>query len=618
MALDKNKQKVIQLAFMLAAFMLLSKAAQIQLFDSSYKNQAIETTLDKKLVYPSRGLIYDRNGKLLVINNPIYDLKVTYNKVDPDMDTTKFCRLLEIDKETFIKNMEKDWRSPMYNKRTPFNFLNKISPEQFAKFQEHLFEFPGFFPVMRNIRGYPHQNAPHVLGYIGEVNRTDIDESEGVYSLGDYIGINGLEKQYEDQLRGAKGISYVLKDNLGREVENLDQGKLDSAAVSGRNIISTIDLDLQAYGEQLMQGKKGSIVAIEPKTGEILTMVSSPSFDPNLLSVNKYRGAAFKTLLEDTISRPMLDRSIMAKYPPGSIFKPILALIALQEGVTYPNRTIYCDMGYEYKGTFYGCHEHITPWNMKLAIQHSCNAYFMQLCRDVLEMHGFNNPAAGLQVMRNHLHDFGLGRRLGIDNMHENKGFVPDNDFYNKLYDKTIAPNGWRSTYIMSIGIGQGELELTTLQMANLAAIIANRGYHYTPHLLKYYEDNGERLEGKYAIKHTTKIDSNYYDIVVDGMERVIQAGTATSAYIPGISVCGKTGTSQNPHGKDHSVFFAFAPKDDPQIAIAVFVENAGFGGDYAAPIASLIIEKHINGEIAKNRKWIEERMTQLALIVKP
>jgi penicillin-binding protein 2 len=479
---SKSKQKIIQFAFLISAFILLSKAAQIQLFDSSYKTKALQTTLDKKLIYPSRGMIFDRNGKLLVINNPIYDLKVVYNKVDPNMDTTKFCSLLDITKETFNKNIIKDWSSPMFSKRNPFNFLNKISPEQYAKFQEHLFEFPGFFPVMRNIRGYPHKSAPHVLGYIGEVNRKDIDQSEGIYSLGDYIGINGIEKQYEEELRGSKGISYVLKDNLGREVETLDQGKLHSSAVSGRDIISTIDLDIQSYGEFLLQNKKGSIVAIEPKTGEILTMVSSPSFDPNLLSVNKNRGDAFQSLLRDTISNPMLDRSIMAKYPPGSIFKPILALIALQEGVTYLSRTIYCDEGYTYRGFTQGCHAHPTPWNIQMAIQHSCNAYFLQLCRDVLEVKGFNNPAEGLKILRQHLYDFGLGRKLGVDNMHENKGFVPTNEFYNKLYDKTIAPNGWRSTYIMSLGIGQGELELTTLQMANLAAIIANRGFYYTPH----------------------------------------------------------------------------------------------------------------------------------------
>ena len=603
---------------MISGALLLGKAAQIQLFTSSYKRQAIETTLDKKLVYPSRGLIYDRNGKLLVINNPIYDLEVTFNQIDPDMDTLKFCELLEIDVETFNKNLAKDWSLPQFSKRSPFIFLNKISPENYARFQEHLFEFPGFVPVMRNIRGYPHRSAPHVLGYIGEVDNNDIENSEKYYRLGDYIGINGLEKQYEEYLRGSKGISYTLKDNLGREVESFNQGELDASATSGRDIISTIDLDLQSYGEYLMQNKKGSIVAIEPESGEILTMISSPSYNPNMLSVNKDRGEAFRELLRDTVNFPMLDRSIMAKYPPGSIFKPVLALIGLQEDVTYPSRTIYCEKGYTYRGFTQGCHEHPTPWNVQMALQHSCNAYFLQLCRDVIEMHGFNNPADGLQVLRQHLYDFGLGRKLGIDNMHENKGFVPTNEFYNKLYDKTIAPNGWRSTYIMSIGIGQGELELTTLQMANLAAIIANRGYYYTPHLLKNFADNGERLSGKYAIKHQTRIDSIYYPPVIDGMERVINAGTATSAQIPGIAVCGKTGTSENPHGKDHSVFFAFAPKDDPKIAIAVFVENAGWGGTYASPIASLMMEKYLKGEVPDNRKWLEERMANAFLLENP
>ena len=436
--------------------------------------------------------------------------------------------------------------------------------------------------------------------------------------IGDYIGINGLENQYENLLSGQKGISYMFKDNLGREVDSYDSGSLDSSAISGEDIITSIDLDLQAYGEYLMQNKKGSIVAIEPSSGEILTMISSPSFDPNLLSVNQHRGDAFRELLSDTLSDPLLDRSVMAKYPPGSIFKPVLALIALQEGVTYANRTIYCDEGYTYRGFTQGCHDHSTPYNIKLAIQHSCNAYFLQVCRDVIEKHGFNQPEQGLDILVNHLYDFGLGRKLGIDNNYEHKGFIPTPAFYDNLYDKTIAPNGWRSTYIMSIGIGQGELELTTVQMANLAAILANRGYYYTPHLLKGFKNPDLNVPNKYDIKHAVRIDSIYFPTVIDGMERVVTAGTATNAQIPGIRVCGKTGTSENPHGKDHSVFFAFAPKDDPKIAIAVFIENAGWGGTYASPIASLMMEKYLNGEISNNRKWMEERMVEANLISSP
>lgn len=613
---DIGKQQIIQLVFLLAAILLIAKTAQLQLFNPSYQEQARRTTLFKKVLYPSRGLVFDRNDKLLVVNEAIYDLQVVYNQLNPKMDTSLFCSLLDISKETFINNIEKDFNSPRYRKNLPFTFLSRIDSEKYAAFQEHLFEFPGFYPVVRNIRQYPNSTAAHVLGYIGEVNKTTVDTSDGAYLSGDYIGVSGLEKTYENELKGAKGVSFLLKDNMGREVGVLSEGKMDSTAISGFDIRSTLDLDLQLYGELLMQNKRGSIVAIEPKTGEILTMVSAPSYDPNLLSINKDRGKAFNNLLSDTINKPFLDRSLMAKYPPGSIFKPILSLIALQEGVTFPERSIRCPGYYQYRSFRYGCRDHPRPRDISIALGYSCNTYFFTVVRDIIEKYGFSQPGQGLDLMVSHLNNFGLGRTLGIDHLHENKGFVPGSAFYDNLYKDEYS--GWRSTYIMSIGIGQGELELTTLQMANLASILANQGFYRIPHLVKSFNNNESAIPNEYQENISVGINSEHFQPVIDGMEYVVDFGTARLAQVPGIKVCGKTGTSQNPHGEDHSVFFAFAPKENPQIAIAVYVENAGGGSSIAAPIAGLLIEKYLTGEISRKKKWLEDRMLQMAIVQSP
>lgn len=610
---DSIRPLMIRRSILLVSLLLILKVASIQLLDRSYSQRADARTLYNKPLYPSRGLILDRKQRVLVYNNPVYSIEVTENQLKKDIDVVRFCELLKIDTSVYRQAMQRLRSDRHHSPGLPATFLQNLPPAQFAPLQENLHEFTGVSYVLRNVRGYPNPVAPHVLGYISEVDQQTVDATPNLYVRGDYIGTTGMEKTYEKWLKGQKGVSYVLKDNIGREVGRMGGGILDSAAISGNDIITTLDLDLQAYGELLMQNKKGSIVCIEPSTGEVLALVSTPSYNPNLLTIHQGRSAAYSSLQQDSLN-PLFDRSVMAEYPPGSIIKPVLALIAMQEGVLYPRRTIYCNGGYHYKKLSIGCHGHPTATNVTSAIQHSCNAYFVQVFRDLIEQEGFSNPARGLEKLNQYLADFGLGTPLGIDLPHEKSGNVPTPEYYDKEY----YPDPWRSTFILSLGIGQGELALTTLQMANLAAIIGNRGEYYTPHLLKAIA--GTEIEPIPAFVQHRKVPINreFFDPVIDGMERAVSAGTATSAYLNTISICGKTGTSQNPHGEDHSVFYAFAPKDNPKIAIAVYVENGGWGGTYAAPIASLMIEKYVHGDIALSRKWVETRILNTDLIVNP
>ena len=445
----------------------------------------------------------------------------------------------------------------------------------------------------------------------------DIENRKDVYEIGDIKGTSGIERIYEEELRGQRGYEYLLKDNVGRAVESFRRGSLDRFAKSGEDIVSTLDVSLQAYGEELMQNKRGGIVAIEPSTGEILTMISAPTYDPNALSLGKSRNSAFLQLLSDTINKPFLDRAIQAKYPPGSIFKPILSLIAMQEGMWYADKPMLCSGEYDVnkrRGFIQKCREHPNPYNVKIALQHSCNTYYYQMIRDYIDRYGFNNPGKGLDELMSYLDKFGIGRALGIDILNESGGFRPSSEFYDRRIN--TREYSWRSTYVLSLGIGQGELELTTLQMANLAAIIANRGFYYVPHLIKSFE-SGKNIGLRYTEINEVPIDSVYFEPVIEGMERVIYAGTGQKAYVPGITICGKTGTSQNA-GIDHSVFFGFAPKHDPKIAIAVYVENAGGGGEVAAPIGGLMIERFLNGKILPRRKFLEEKVKDIDLIEKP
>ncbi len=615
MATKSNSRiRIIQVVFILSAMVLVMKAAQLQLFDTSFRIRADATAIEKHVVYPARGIIYDRNNKLLVNNDPMYDLMVTYNAINPNMDTAKFCNILGIDKETFIANLSKDWESKRFSKSIPFPFLKKISPYTYARFQEALWEFPGFFPQLRIARGYPHHNAANVLGYIREVDQNQITSSGGLYGLGDYIGISGLEGYYERLLMGRKGIQYIMKDNMGRPVGPYRDGAQDSIPVSGLDLVSSIDLDLQQYAEKILQGKRGSVVAIEPQTGEILAAVSSPTYDPNLLTINQGRGKAFAGLIND-YDKPLYNRIAQAKYPPGSIFKTVVGLSAMQMGVLTPNRSISCPGAYYYRGGKVKCHHHPPSVNVSHALQYSCNTYFITVLRDAVDKYGFTRPGKGLAELDGHLFDFGLGHPLGTDMMHETRGNIPTPEFYEKRYGRD-----WRSTYMMFIGIGQGEIQLSTLQIANLAAVIANRGYYYVPHLIKGFKNEKMDIPEAFREKHISGVDAKYFNPVIDGMEAAVASKwCGWSTPIPGITLCGKTGTSQNPPYKEHAVFMAFAPKENPKIAIAVLIENAGFGAQSAAPIASLIVEKYLRGYIeAPYRQEREKEMTRLNLLGPP
>lgn len=609
------KYLTIRNVFLICAAALVAKAAHLQLLDDTFSRRADATTIEKLTVYPPRGLVFDRTGQRLILNNiATFDLMATYKQVDfKNMNIPKFCRLLGITREEFNKNINKDWKSGRFSKSVPFVFLKKLPEETYARLQESLYEFPGFFVQVRNIRGYPFHAGAHVLGYINEADPRDIERSNGKYQSGDYIGAAGIELQYEDYLRGTKGYTSLLKDNLGRSVGKYMNGQFDTAAVPGKNIMSSIDINLQVYGEYLMQNKTGSVVAIEPRTGEILAMLSGPTYDPNLLTMTQERGAVFSRLLNDPL-KPFFDRTVMAKYPPGSIFKTIVTLVGLQEGTINPDAGRGCGGGYFYGGRLYKCHHHAGIGNVVDALAYSCNSYYFQEFRAIVDKFGFYNPHAGLDKFTQYCDQFGLGRPLGMDYPNESAGNIPNSVYYDKIYPRNLG--SWKSPTIMSVGIGQGETQLTTIQMANLAACIANRGYWYPPHLVKAFTD-GTPIPSKYRQKQQVNIDRHNFELAVEGMEQCVIRGTARIAQVPGIAVCGKTGTSQNPHGEDHSVFFAFAPKDNPKIAIAVFVENAGWGASYAAPIAGLMIERYLNDTIASARKHIEERMVKANLIEK-
>lgn len=610
-----SRTKWIQMTIVFAAVVLIFQTGWLQLIDPTYGQRADRTTLVRRTLYPSRGLIMDRTGHLLVHNIPVYDLKVIYNQVPKDIDINFFCELLEIDTTSFFNRLEKNWKSQRYSKSVPFIFMDHIPAKKFQYIQEYLHLFPGFYGELRNARGYFESHSAHTLGYMSEVDQKRIDESDGIYAMGDFCGSTGIENYYESSLRGSKGAAYILKDNLGREIESLDQGRHDSLAVSGENLYLSLDHLLQAYGQQLLQNKRGSIVAIEPSTGEILAMISSPGYDPNELSISRQRGVVFNQLLSDTLN-PLFDRSVMAMYPPGSIFKPLLALVAMEQGLLDPNRTIYCQGAYYSSGFRRGCHLHPVPRNISAAIQYSCNTYFFTLYKEVIDQGGYTHPEIGMRKLNENMVEFGLGHKISVDVPGEKAGNLPTPEYFDKLYP---AKDGkWRSPYILSMGIGQGELQLTTLQMAHSAAIIANEGTYTDPHLLLAREPQDKAPEKEFYPRKRVSIDYRYFEPVIEGMSRAVKAGTATQAYIPDIEVCGKTGTSENSQGEDHSVFFGFAPRHQPKIAIAVYIENAGWGGSVATPIGGLMIEKYLKGEISEQRKRIETRMLEVDLIHGP
>ncbi|MCB0618810.1 MAG: penicillin-binding protein 2 [Saprospiraceae bacterium] len=612
---DQTRKNYIRALIILVGVILIGRALHLQVLDGSYAELAEATAIEKLTLYPARGLIYDRNRNLLIHNNPVFDLWVTYNQVSKDMDVGAFCELLSIDTTEYKKRLNKDWSDIRYSRSKPFVFLSTISAQTYGAFQERLFEFPGFFVQPRNVRGYPQAHGAHVLGFIREVNASEVENSEGSYQPGDYIGASGLEKAYEDQLKGVKGAQFVLKDNLGRIVGSYKDGSLDTSAVAGTNLITTLDIDLQTYAEKLMVNKIGAVVAIEPATGEILLMASMPTYDPNRLTISRERGQAVQELSQDSL-KPFFNRTVMAQYAPGSIFKPVLALIGLEEDAIQPSTSISCPGYYAYNNFTWGCRGHPPTPNVSRAIQYSCNTYFFQTFRRIVDQKSFYEPQVGLDTLVEHLYQFGLGRPLGVDVPWEEEGLVPTSEYYDRKYPR--EKGGWKSPTILSVGIGQGEIQLTTLQMANMAAIIANRGFYITPHLGKFLVKGDSLLPLASSDPWKVDIRPELFEPVIQGMMSVVEAGTGRAAGIPGISMAGKTGTVENPHGIDHSTFIAFAPAENPEIAIAVYVENAGGGGRYAAPIAGLLIEQFLNKSVHPSKKYLEDWMFQTNLISKP
>lgn len=589
-----SRRYVVIGIFVIVGLVYLCRLAYLQIFDDTYAELANRNALRYVTQYPSRGLIYDRNGKLLVYNEAVYDLMVIPRQVK-NIDTLEFCNLLKITKEEFIKKMEK---ARAYSTYTPSIFEKQISKEDFAPIQEKIYQYEGFYAQSRTLRYYPESVACHVLGYIGEVNE-DMIAKNPYYKKGDYIGMSGLEKSYEEILRGKKGSKITMVDVHNREKGSFKDGIYDTAAISGKNLYSTIDIELQKYAEALMKNKRGCIVAIEPSTGEVLCFVSAPYYDPNLL-VGRVRGKNYKALAED-ISKPLFNRVLMAEYPPGSIFKIAQALIALDMGVIQPNSGFVCDK------SLVGCHGHPSATNVRDAIKMSCNPYFYRVFQRVVQQTNPNtgkiDSKYGLMLWNDAAKRMGFGTRLDIDLPNVRKGYIPDTTFYNKWY-----PSGWNFYTIYSNSIGQGEVGVIPLQMANFAALVANRGWYITPHLVRSYGDEKQREKFvKYSKKNYSFIPSSYWDLAVEGMWGVVHeaGGTARRAKIDDIAVCGKTGTAEN-IGEDHSVFISFAPKTNPKIAVAVYIENAkGGGGTWAAPIASLVIEKYIRGEV--ERKEMEQ-----------
>ena len=583
----------------------------LQVIDTTHRQNPLNNSaVTIKYAYPDRGFIYDRMGKLLVANEVSYDIMIIPRDVEP-LDTLEFCNLLKINKEDFLKRFE---RTNNYSPRIPSIFLGQLSKEDYAYLQEKMYRYKGFFIQKRFLRKYPNSTSANVLGYISEVNERMLRNNPD-YQLGELVGYHGVEKQYEELLKGRKGVNFIQKNRFNKEIGPYKDGIYDTLPLPGEDITLTLDRDLQMYAEQLMVNKRGGIVAIEPSSGEILSLVSTPSYDPNML-VGRKRSRNSFLLFNDTISKPMLDRGLQAQYPPGSPFKIINALVGLQEEVITPQTSFYCYHGYKYGlGGFMKCHCGIVgaPISMNTGIYRSCNAYFANVYKRSIEK--YEDPKEGMDVWSNHVKSFGLGNYLGYDLPSGRTGLIPDAELYNGYY-----PNHqWKATTTISNAIWQGEVLTTPIQLANMTAAIANRGYYYTPHILKKVGDSAIQDKKFTSPKYTT-IDPRHFEPVIDGMFNVFEVGTARGSKIDGIEICGKTGTAENfkrINGEkvqftDHSIFIAFAPKDDPKIAIAVFVENGYWGSRWAAPIASLMIEKYIKGSVS--RDWLEKRMLEGSL----
>ena len=600
--LEKRKY-VIGGFLVLIALIYLIRLFDLQIQDGRYKASADSNAFLKKTVYPSRGLIYDRNGELVVYNQPAYDVMLIPRDVQP-FDTADFCRTLNITPQQLEKrfaDMRDKRLNPGYSSYTPQKLISQLSSQDYGRLQEKLYRFPGFFIQKRILRQYNHSTAANVLGNIREVSAKDI-QNDDYYSQGDYTGDLGVEKSYEPYLRGQKGFEILIRDARGRIQGRYEDGAHDIEPIAGRDLKLSLDVKLQEYAESLLVGKRGAVVAIEPATGEILCMASNPTYDPRLL-VGRERGNNYKALLDDD-SYPLFDRAIQASYPPGSTFKPTQGLIFLEEGIIDLNSTYPCHGGYINGGLKVGCHAHGSPLPLRPALQTSCNAYFCWGFKSMIDRRSkYGSSASAFEVWKNHLVSMGYGYRLGVDLPGETRGFLPNAKFYDKFYKE----GRWSANTIISVSIGQGEVLATPLQIANLGAMIANRGWFITPHVVKQIQDTV--MPPQYLERRYPTVDQKWFEPIAEGMRMAVTGGTCRKANLPDIAVAGKTGTAQNPHGNDHSAFMGFAPYENPRIAIAVYVENGGWGADYGVPIGSLVMEKYLKGEIAPDRKYMEEHM---------
>ena len=600
----ENRKFVVVGIVLTIVFVFIYRLFSLQIMNGQYKEYAASNAFLNKTVYPSRGVMYDRTGKLLVSNQPAYDVMVCMRSVS-DLDTLAFCQSLGITQEFFDKRMAdvKNRRlNPGYSSYTDQLFLSQLTAEESAKFQEQLYKFSGFSIQRRTIRQYNYPVAGHLFGDLGEVSKKNIAQ-DNYYVQGDFIGKQGIESFYEKQLRGEKGKEVLLRDAYGRIKGSYMDGAMDVAPTPGKNLTLSIDIELQTLAERLLQNKIGSVVAIEPATGEVLCMASSPTFDPQML-VGRKRGENHRLLSQDN-QKPLLNRAIMGTYPPGSTFKTSQALTYLQEGIITPETQFPCALGFRHRGLHVGCHAHSSPIALAPSLATSCNSYY---CWGLYRMIGadkYGSSQEALTRWKDHMVAMGFGYRLGIDLPGEARGFIPNAAFYDKWYGKH-----WNGLTIISISIGQGEVTLTPLQIANLGATIANRGYYLPPHIVK--EVQGGAIDSLYTTPKHTMVEKRHYETVVQGMREAVLNGTCVAANLPGIEVCGKTGTAQN-KGKDHSAFMGFAPMNDPKIAVAVYVENGGFGAVYGVPIGALIMEQYLTGslseESAKKAKNIQDRV---------
>ncbi len=584
--MNSIQRKVIQFVFIFVGLIYIGRLFVLQILDSRYKIEAEINAVEKIIEYPNRGLIYDRKGKLLVFNTPVFDITVILREFKLT-DTLEFCNKFGITPDS-LKGIVADLKKDKgYSRNKPMPLFKQLSTEDFGKIQSFLFDYHGLYVQARTVRSYPHKSLANALGYIGEISRTTLEkQTNNYYRQGDYIGLSGLEQSYEEILRGQRGVRFVMKDVKGVQKGRYRSGAYDTTSIAGENLVSTIDLELQQYGELLMQGKIGSIVAIEPETGEILAFVSAPSYDPALLSGRLY-SKNYGRILMDPL-KPLFNRPLMAMYPPGSIFKLAQALTGLELGVITERTQFSCDK------SLVNCHSHPSPTDLRSSIQWSCNPYyflaFKKIINQDLSTNKYKDTEMGFDMWRPHVMSMGFGSKIDVDLPNVKSGNIPSNQYYDKIY----GDMRWKFSTIYSLGIGQGEISIIPIQMANFAAMIANRGYYYSPHLVRNIGQDKRTLE-KYKTRHQTTIHPKHFKPIVDGMEQVVLAGTAAwTRSKDSVVICGKTGTAENPHGDDHSVFIAFAPKDNPKIAIAVFVENAGFGAMTAAPIANLLIHKYL------------------------